>query len=189
MGGVVPHGYRVEDRKLVIDEAEANEVSICFWGSLFLYSDGGRKTHDTRPMWLIKLLDKFSWKLVVQIVLGVAVALVGVVAGPDSGPSIDDRASRPRAIADVEGLRIEIKRFRIVGLSVATAEDMEEDLAGFLGPNKRFQDLLDAAAAIKRKLAGLGFFLADVVVPEQKIANGIVELRVLEGRLCRTWGW
>ena len=60
---------------------------------------------------------------------------------------------------------------------------MEEDLAGFLGPNKRFQDLLDAAAAIKRKLAGLGFFLADVVVPEQKIANGIVELRVLEGRL------
>jgi hemolysin activation/secretion protein len=102
---------------------------------------------------------------------------------PDSGPSIDDRASRPRAIADVEGLRIDIKRFRIVGLSVATAEDMEEDLAGFLGPNKRFQDLLDAAAAIKRKLAGLGFFLADVVVPEQKIANGIVELRVLEGRL------
>ncbi len=102
---------------------------------------------------------------------------------PDSGPSIDDRASRPRAIADVEGLRIDIKRFRIVGLSVAAAEDMEEDLAGFLGPDKRFQDLLDAAAAIKRKLAGLGFFLADVVVPEQKIANGIVELRVLEGRL------
>ncbi|MBK9609542.1 MAG: ShlB/FhaC/HecB family hemolysin secretion/activation protein [Betaproteobacteria bacterium] len=102
---------------------------------------------------------------------------------PDSGPSIDDRGSRPRAIADVEGLRIEIKRFRIVGLSVASAEDMEEDLAGFLGPNRRFQDLLDAAAAIKRKLAGPGFFLADVVVPEQKIANGVVELRVLEGRL------
>jgi site-specific DNA recombinase len=30
MGGVVPHGYRVEDRKLVIDEAEANEVRLIF---------------------------------------------------------------------------------------------------------------------------------------------------------------
>jgi DNA invertase Pin-like site-specific DNA recombinase len=30
MGGVVPHGYRVEDRKLVVDEAEANEVRLIF---------------------------------------------------------------------------------------------------------------------------------------------------------------
>ncbi len=30
MGGVVPLGYRVEDRKLVIDEAEANEVRLIF---------------------------------------------------------------------------------------------------------------------------------------------------------------
>lgn len=30
MGGVVPHGYRVEDRKLVIEEAEANEVRFIF---------------------------------------------------------------------------------------------------------------------------------------------------------------
>jgi len=30
MGGVVPHGYRVENRKLVIDEAEAREVQLVF---------------------------------------------------------------------------------------------------------------------------------------------------------------
>ncbi len=102
---------------------------------------------------------------------------------PDSGPTIEDRVSRPRAVADVEGLRLEIKGFRIVGMTVASPDQMAEDLAPFIGPDKRFQDLLDAAASIKRNLAGLGFFLADVVVPEQKIAGGIVELRVLEGRL------
>jgi hemolysin activation/secretion protein len=104
-------------------------------------------------------------------------------ARPDSGPNIEDKVSRPRAVADVEGLRLEIKSFRIVGMTVASPDQMAEDLAPFIGPDKRFQDLLDAAASIKRKLAGLGFFLADVVVPEQKIAGGIVELRVLEGRL------
>ncbi len=103
---------------------------------------------------------------------------------PDTAPSIEDKVSKPpRAIADVEGMRLEIKGFRVVGLTVAEPEEFASDLGPFIGTEKRFQDLLDAAAAIKRNLAGLGFFLADVVVPEQKILDGIVELRVLEGRL------
>lgn len=102
---------------------------------------------------------------------------------PDDGPDIQDRVSKPRAVADVEGLRLEIKGFRLVGLTVASPDEFADELAVYLGTEKRFQDLLDAAAAVKRKLAGLGFFLADVVVPEQKIAGGIIELRVLEGRL------
>jgi hemolysin activation/secretion protein len=80
-------------------------------------------------------------------------------------------------------MRLEIKGFRIVGLSVASESDMAEALAAFIGKDKRFQDLLDAAAAVRRVIAGRGYFLADVVVPEQKISDGIVELRVLEGRL------
>jgi len=102
---------------------------------------------------------------------------------PDSGPAIEAPASRQRAIADVEGLRIEIKGFRITGLSVVSPDAVNDDLAPFIGKDKRFQDLLDAAAAVKQRLAGLGFFLADVVIPEQKIADGIVQLLVLEGRL------
>lgn len=105
------------------------------------------------------------------------------VARPDSGPSVEDRFSKPRAIVDVEGMRLEIKGFRIVGLTVVAPEEMHEVVAPFLGTDKRFQDLLDAAAAVKQELAGRGFFLADVVVPEQKISDGLIELRVLEGRL------
>lgn len=105
------------------------------------------------------------------------------VARPDSGPSIEDRFSGTRAIADVEGMQLEIKGFRIVGLTVVPETELTGALAGFVGPGKRFQDLLDAAAVVKRELAGLGYFLADAFVPEQKISDGIVELRVLEGRL------
>jgi hemolysin activation/secretion protein len=102
---------------------------------------------------------------------------------PDAGPAIDDRFSRGRAISDVEGMRLEIKGFRLVGLTIASEAEVKDVLAPFIGPDKRFQDLLDASAALKRELAGRGYFLADVIVPEQKIADGIIELRVLEGRL------
>ena len=102
---------------------------------------------------------------------------------PETVPDIDDRFSRQRAIADVEGMRLEVKGFRIVGLTVATEADMSAALAPFVGPDKRFQDLLDAAAAVRRELAARGYFLADVIIPEQKLDNGIVQLRALEGRL------
>lgn len=105
------------------------------------------------------------------------------VVRPDSGPSIEDRFSKGRAIADVEGMRLDIKGFRIIGLTVAAPQEMSEALAPFVGPGKRFQDFLDAAAAVKRELAGRGYFLADVIIPEQKIVDGVVELLVLEGRL------
>jgi len=105
------------------------------------------------------------------------------VVRPDPGLRIDDTFSKAKAITDVEGMRLDIKGFRIKGLTVASEADMAEVLAPFIGPNKRFQDLLDAAAAVKRELAGRRYFLADVVVPEQKIVDGIVELLVLEGRL------
>jgi hemolysin activation/secretion protein len=105
------------------------------------------------------------------------------VSRPEIVPDIDDRFSKSRAIADVEGMRLEVKGFRIVGLTVATEADLGNALAPFIGPDKRFQDLLDAAAAVRRELAARGYFLADVIVPEQKLSEGVVELRVLEGRL------
>ncbi|MCF8178221.1 MAG: BamA/TamA family outer membrane protein [Sulfuritalea sp.] len=105
-----------------------------------------------------------------------------IVPRPDTGLKIDDALSL-RAVADVEGMKLDIVKFRVTGLTVVAADEMTDVVAPFVGKGKRFQDLLDAAAAIKRYLAGQGFFLADVIIPEQKIADGIVELQVLEGRL------
>ena len=104
------------------------------------------------------------------------------VTRPDTGLIIDNALSL-RAVADVEGMRLDIDGFRITGLTVMAEDEMTGVVAHFVGPNKRFQDLLDAAAAVKQALAGRGYFLADVIVPEQKIADGIVHLQVLEGRL------
>lgn len=101
---------------------------------------------------------------------------------PDTDLKLDEALSL-RAIADVEGMRLDIVGFRIRGLTVVPEAEMMPVLAPFIGPGKRFQDLLDAAAEVKRELAGHGYFLADVIVPEQKITDGVVELQVLEGHL------
>ncbi len=102
---------------------------------------------------------------------------------PDNEPRTEDNTVKARAVADVEGMRLEVTGFRITGLTVMQETDLAETLAPFIGPNKRFQELLDAAAAVKRELAQRGYFLADVIVPEQKIKDGVVTLQVLEGRL------
>ena len=82
----------------------------------------------------------------------------------DSGIKLEDKFTG-KAVADVEGMRIEVKAFRVVGLTTISEAELTEALAPFLGADKRFQDLLDAAAAVKRELAGRGYFLADVIIP------------------------
>lgn len=96
---------------------------------------------------------------------------------------MEEKLRQPRPVGDVEGLRIEIRSFRISGLTLIAEAEVQEALAAYRGPDKKFQDLLDAAAAVKKLLAGKGYFLADVVIPEQRLRDGIIELVVFEGRL------
>jgi hemolysin activation/secretion protein len=102
---------------------------------------------------------------------------------PARPPVIETAPAQPRPIGDIEGLRIEIKSFRIQGLTLVSEGEVRGALVRYLGPGKTFQDLLDAAAAVKKLLAGKGYFLADAVIPEQRIRDGIVVLQVFEGRL------
>lgn len=88
-----------------------------------------------------------------------------------------------QAITDVEGMKIDIKDFKISGLTVVKPEILKPALQQFIGPNKKFQDLLDAASVVRRELASRGFFLTDAIIPKQKIENSIVEIMVIEGRI------
>lgn len=97
--------------------------------------------------------------------------------------SIEQRLQGTKAITDVEGMKLEIKEIKITGLTVVSPEEIKPVISQFIGPDKNFQDLLDAAGAIKRELANRGFFLTDAIIPPQKIVGGVVEILVIEGRL------
>ena len=96
---------------------------------------------------------------------------------------IEQRLQNTKAMTDVEGLKLEVKNIKISGLTVIPPSELMPVVKQFIGPDKKFQDLLDAAGAIKRELARRGYFLADAIIPQQKIADGVVEILVVEGRI------
>lgn len=102
---------------------------------------------------------------------------------PQSLELIEQKLQSTKAITDIEGLKLEIKDIRITGLTVISPDELMPAIKQFMGADKNFQDILDAAGAIRRELARRGYFLADAIIPQQKIENGMVEIFVIEGRL------
>ena len=101
----------------------------------------------------------------------------------NTAPDIDNLLGKRKTLSDIEGLKTEIKGFKVKGMTIVGERKAALVLKPFVGRDKSFQDILDAASALRRELAERGMFLADVVVPEQDITSGTVELLVLEGRL------
>ncbi len=92
----------------------------------------------------------------------------------------------PRAVtapASGSGPRIEVKGFRIAGLPPERAQALLPLLGRYVGPGKTIADLEDAAKDIEVALQRGGLFLAQAYVPEQSLADGMVTLQVLQGRL------
>jgi len=96
---------------------------------------------------------------------------------------LEMRLRESKSLTDVEGMRIEVKGFRLIGLSLVPEADVQKVLTPFLGENRNFQTLIDAAAKVKEFLAQRGYFLANAIIPEQKIVDGVVEILILEGKL------
>lgn len=147
----------------------------------------------------IRLVSVFKYLAIRTIAVLALAATASVVQAQDAGTllksmpaetpkletdvSIEQRLQGTKSITDVEGMKLEIKEIKITGLTVVPAEEMKPVISQFIGPDKNFQDLLDAAGAIKRELANRGFFLTDAIIPPQKIVGGVVEILVIEGRL------
>jgi len=81
------------------------------------------------------------------------------------------------------GPKLQVKGFRLAGLDAPQVDAMLPLLQKYLGPDKSLADLEDAAKDVEVALQRSGFFLAQAYVPEQTIADGMVTLQVLIGRL------
>ncbi len=81
------------------------------------------------------------------------------------------------------GPTVEVRLFRIKGISSARAQSLQPLLKPFVGAGKTLSDLEIAAKAVETELRHHGLFLAQVLVPAQRVIDGVVELQVFEGRL------
>ena len=106
-------------------------------------------------------------------------------AGPPPGPSASIEVTpqdRP-AMRGIDSPGVDVKAFRITGLSVVDEQPLLDMLASRIGPGRRFSDLQAAADAVAEQLRAAGYFLAHAYLPAQQVSDGVVEIAVLEGRI------
>jgi hemolysin activation/secretion protein len=94
---------------------------------------------------------------------------------PDAGPT-----SNPSAVA-----HFDVWEYRVLGNTKLEPIEIERTLYPLLGPAKTFDNVEAARTALEKRYHDLGFGTVYVDIPEQEVADGIVRLRVTEGKLAR----
>ena len=76
-----------------------------------------------------------------------------------------------------------VVRFSVEGATLMARDEVERVLQPFTGPERTLADVQRARAALEAAYARLGYGATQIVLPEQEIKDGVVALRVIEGRL------
>lgn len=97
-------------------------------------------------------------------------------------PPRHDIADDGRLDADT-GPKTMVKAFRISGLSVVPEAEAQAFLAELAGKPLSLDGLRRVAEKFEQWLRGRGLFAARAYLPPQDIKDGVVEIRVLEGRV------
>lgn len=81
--------------------------------------------------------------------------------------------------------RFAVLEYVIEGNTVLTAIAIERAVLPFLGPDRSLADVEAARAALEGVYQGGGYLSVFVDIPEQRVDEGVVRLRVVEGRIQR----
>lgn len=93
-------------------------------------------------------------------------------------------ASAPAPAPDA--VPIDVMEYVVEGNTVLSAVSIEAAVTPFLGPQRSVADLDAARAALERAYQTAGYLTVFVDLPVQKVDDGVVRLKVLEGRIART---
>ena len=87
---------------------------------------------------------------------------------------------------DTEGqdIKIPIDKIKVVGSTVLSNEEIQSIVKPLEGKEVKLSELRNAAKAITKKYLDKGFITSRAIVPQQKIKDGIVEIKVIEGSVA-----
>lgn len=112
-----------------------------------------------------------------QLIAGVAVCVIGL------GPSLGASAQEQDAATPKE--RFEIREFRVLGSTVLDVISVERAVYPFLGGDRDIDAVEQARQSLEKAFKDRGYGTVFVDIPEQDIVDGVVRLKVTEGRLDR----
>jgi len=111
--------------------------------------------------------------------LTAALALVSEPARAEQTPA----PAQPPAAQPARTL--DINEFRIEGANSLSAAEVEIAVTPFLGPKRTLEDVEKARAALEKVYADKGYQAVVVSIPQQTVRQGIVTLKVVEGKVGR----
>ncbi|MPZ43707.1 MAG: BamA/TamA family outer membrane protein [Betaproteobacteria bacterium] len=85
-----------------------------------------------------------------------------------------------------EAPRFDILEYRVEGNTVLTTLEVERAVYGYLGPERTIKDVEAARSALEQSYHKASYLTVFVDIPEQTVAQGIIRLRVTEGRVERS---
>jgi hemolysin activation/secretion protein len=86
-------------------------------------------------------------------------------------------------LAAGEDTTFSVTEYRVLGNTVLEPIDIERTVYPFLGEGKKFADVEAARTALEATYHERGYGTVFVDIPEQDVGDGVVRLRVTEGRL------
>lgn len=101
---------------------------------------------------------------------------------PQTPPRVVDAPLRP-TVTLPEGMAVQVSDFRISGAVSFPAAGLAELVKPWLGRRLDIAGLNEAAGAITRHYQSAGHLLTYAYLPAQRVADGVIEIAVLEGRL------
>jgi hemolysin activation/secretion protein len=81
--------------------------------------------------------------------------------------------------------RFDVWEYRVVGNSVLDHKVIEKTVYGYLGPGKSLDDVEKARTALEKAYRDAGYSAASIDIPEQDVNEGVVILKVGEGKVGR----
>jgi hemolysin activation/secretion protein len=89
----------------------------------------------------------------------------------------------PASEAPVQHL--DINEYRVQGVHLLTQKEVEAAVYPYLGPGRTSEDVEKARAALEKVYNTKGYQTVAVEIPPQQVRNGIVTLKVVEGKVGR----
>jgi len=83
-------------------------------------------------------------------------------------------------------IHITVSKFQITGNTVFTDAELAEIAAPYENRQISSTELEDLRQRLTKHYIDAGYINSGAVIPDQKVANGIVQIRIIEGRLTQT---
>ena len=81
--------------------------------------------------------------------------------------------------------RFDVLEYRVEGNSLIAAEQIEQALSAYLGPNLSLKEVEAARASLEQRYHDAGYLTVQVSIPEQNVDSGEVSLQVTEAPVGR----